>query len=289
MAALRIWTLGHFAVALPGDATAMAPSPAYSQGRLLLKCLLAAPGYQRTRDETIELLWPEQSVARGRASLSHALSQLRRLCEPTRSAYDDSRHIGSNRELVWLVTAGPDGIVIQGDGAGYPNLWIDAVVFEESARAALAQLEPSNAGTAFDDGLALAQRALALYKGQFLPADPYREWAQPARDRAQRLWAALVRRVASVQAASGDLERALLLLGQLADAFPDNEDAAMRLMLAYAAARQRSEALRVYQQLSARLANTLGITPADDLRTLAHGIRSGELAEHPLTLLQRLS
>lgn len=98
-----------------------------------------------------------------------------------------------------------------------------------------------------------------------------------------------MRRLAAHLAASGNLERASLLLGRLVDAMPDNEDAAMRLMLLYAATNQRSLALRVYQALCTQLLVAFGAKPAEALQQLAHGIRAGTLADDPLALLRQLS
>lgn len=259
-----------------------------AQARQLLKCLLASPGYQRARDELIELLWAEQAVERARAALSHALTHLRRTLDPGRSAYSSSAFLGSDRDTVWLDVASPEATSAGDDPAG---LWLDVAHFEHRARMALAifdRAEPEGQ-TVSRYGAQLAEQALALFGGPFLPGDPFADWAAGVRERTLRLWVALVRRLAGHFGAAGHLERASLLLGRLVDAMPDNEDAAARLMLLYAATNQRSLALRVYHALCAQLLAAFGAKPAPELQQLAHDIRSGTLADDPRVLLRQLS
>lgn len=81
-AELRISTLGEFAVRsarLDPDGT---PRWGRNDGCKLLKCLLAAPTFRRTRTQLMELLWPHFELPAARASLTHALSRLRHALEP---------------------------------------------------------------------------------------------------------------------------------------------------------------------------------------------------------------
>lgn len=292
VAGICITTLGQFRVLLRSSPAGAVRPVVWStaQARQLLKCLLTSHGYQRAREELIELLWAEQAVDRARAALSHALTHLRRTLEPGRSAYSRSAFLGSDRDTVWLNVASPEAM--PGDeAAGGAGLWLDVAHFEHNARAALTIFERAEQeGQAVSRyGAQLAEQALTLYAGPFLPGDPFADWAAGVRERTLRLWVALVRRLAGHFGAAGNLERASLLLGQLVDAMPDNEDAATRLMLLYAATNQRSLALRVYYVLCAQLQATFGAKPAPDLQQLAQDIRSGTLAGDPLALLRQLS
>jgi DNA-binding SARP family transcriptional activator len=313
-AAARVTTLGQFRVLLrapaasptdgtPGDSSGGRAVVVWStaQARQLLKCLIASPGYQRARDELIELLWAEQDVERARAALSHALTHLRRTLDPGRSAYSGSAFIGSNRDTVWLVVASPDAP--DGGEEIAAGLWLDVAHFERLAHTALAIFERAMQEPTGDSdgregsggcagyggyGVRLAERALALYGGPFLPTDLFADWAGAMRDRVLRVWVTLVRRLAAYHVATGNFEHASLLFGDLVDAMPDNEDAVARLMLLHTAMNQRALALRLYQTLCTQLLGTLDAQPTPVLQQLAQTIRSGTLADDPLTVLRQL-
>ena len=133
--------------------------------------------------------------------------------------------------------------------------------------------------------LTLGHKALALYRGAFLPADIYSDWTRPTRVRYLRLWVTLLRHLADAAIKRCQYELAMLLLGQLVDALPDDEDAASRLMLVQGATGHRGEAHRTYERLSTHLAATLGIPPTREVQLLAHTIFSGESQHELLKLL----
>jgi DNA-binding response OmpR family regulator len=57
------------------------------QIRMLLKCLVAAPGYRLSREQLCERLWPEHDAVQARDALRQALSRLRRILEPHREGW----------------------------------------------------------------------------------------------------------------------------------------------------------------------------------------------------------
>lgn len=280
-AALRIRTLGLFAVSLPIATGSRVAAWENLQARQLLKCLLAAPMACRSRDELMELLWPDQGADQARDALSHALSRLRRTLEPGRAAYSSSSYVGSDRDSVWLI--------LHGEGDDGPDaVWIDHRQFERLASEALQVVELGQDAAGIAAVQERAELALQMYRGPFLPTDLYADWAQAPRNRCQRLWAALVRCVADKAVVAGALPRALLLLAQLVDACPDNEDAAVRLMLVQTATNQRGEALRTYQALHSHLGATFGTHPTRMTQRVAHMIRAWDGTQDLLTLYRQL-
>lgn len=243
--------------------------------RVLLKCLLAAPGYRLTREQVIELLWPEQTSNQGRDALRHALSRLRRALEPGRSAYGDSSVLGSSREEVWLIVEPPDDTVAP--------LWVDRFHFERDALDALDYFKADHPGDAIL-GERLGERARALYAGPFLPAEIYTDWTTETRARCERLWVALTRALADHASAQRRFEHALLLLAELCAALPADEDAASRLMRMQAAMGHRAAALRTYELIRAQLDEHLGVQPTRELKALSQTIRSCDSQQE----LQRL-
>ena len=126
-----------------------------------MKVLALAPGQRLHREQVIDLVWPQDTIAEAVPKLHKA-------------AHFARRAIGV-----------PDAVVLRGDqvilGPG-GSVTVDAVQFEELARRALA------AGDT-----AAAREALALYGGELLPGDRYEQWAEPRRDQLQRCHLDLLR------------------------------------------------------------------------------------------------
>lgn len=270
-ARVRIHTLGSFEVYVHMNSRGYVPKEIEGQASLLLKCLLSSPGYRCEREQLIDTLWPERNLAQGQDSLRHVLAHLRRALEPERCAYDRSQYFAIDRHAVRL---------LQGDEEhtyASSAVWHDAHQFEMLANAALKELAfASQVSHNIETVLSFGHKALALYRGAFLAADVYTDWIRLARARYLRLWTSLLRHLADVASKRHQFEQAILLLGQLVDALPDDEDAASRLMLVQGAAGHRGEACKTYEHLCTHLGATLGMPPAREVQVLAQTIFSSE-------------
>lgn len=277
---VRIYTLGSFEVHVHTNVSGYVARAITGQASLLLKCLLSAPDYRCGREQLIDALWPERTIAQGQDSLRHVLASLRHALEPERFTYERSHRIAIDRHTVQLLYRNEEY------HHAPPAIWVDAYQFEALANAALKELVyAASLSPTSETALTLGHKALALYRGAFLPADIYSDWTRPARARYLRLWAALLRRLAEAAIKRRQFEQAVLLLGQLVDALPDDEDAASRLMLVQGATGHRGEAHRTYALLSTHLAATLGMPPTREVQVLAHTIFSSESRHELLKLL----
>lgn len=272
---IRITTFGPFTVHWKTPHGSQAAIWRDERTRTLFKCLLAAPTYWLTRDQLIDMLWPELNLAHGQDALRHALSRLRRALEPERAAYDHSLYVSSDREAVWLARRSAH------DDTHNPplSIWIDRDHFERLAHAALQRLEHDSQRQL---GQQLGTQALLLYRDHFLPADLYVEWATSTRNRCRKLWTTLLWHLANAAMTSRQFDYAQILLGQLVEAMPDNEGAVSQLMRVQAACGQRGDALRAYHSLSRHLASEFGAEPVTELKHLADAIRSGTVSTEAL-------
>lgn len=158
----EITLLGTFDVVLDG-----APVPADAwprrQAASLVKLLALSPGRQRHREQVMDLLWPDLSVA-------DAAPRLHKIAHYARAA------LGGNRRAVVLreraVSLLPDVTVV-----------IDVDVFEALADAAVAADTPAAAATAAD-----------AYGGTLLPADLYEPWTEERREQLRLRYIDLLRR-----------------------------------------------------------------------------------------------
>jgi DNA-binding SARP family transcriptional activator/ATP/maltotriose-dependent transcriptional regulator MalT len=163
------------------------------QGRQLLK-LIASAGGTMLADQVIEYLWPEIDEEVGANRLRTVLGRLRE----------------STSELV-----------IRDERALRlaPHVHTDTRRFEEAARRAQAL-----AATRSPESLSLARSALASYRGDLLPDDPYESWATMPRERLRRHALSLLDLCADAAAQVGDLDEAVRALVRATDIAPYEEE-----------------------------------------------------------------
>ena len=157
MAEDRITVLGAFTVVLDGRTI----DPAHWRRRSaasLVKALALAPDRRLHREQLIELLWPELSLADAAPRLHKAVHFARRALGP--------------EALAWV---GDTLALLPGR-----DVQVDVTRFEAAARAAL------QSGTGVDD-------ALALFTGELLPEDRYESWTVARREAVTPLHRQLLR------------------------------------------------------------------------------------------------
>lgn len=232
---VRLRLSGGFA-AFVGDRELSSTELGSRRGRLLLQLLCAARGGVVVTDDLVAELWPAGAPQRPDAAVAVLVSRLRRVLGPAA--------ILGRRGSYQL--------------AGPPVVELDLMTAERLLVEARERLHwaPGLAASA-------AASALALLGDEALPAERYASWAAGIRT----AHAGLVeegRHLASAAAlATGDVATALAVAQAAADADPLDERAHRDLMVAWEAAGQRAQALTVYSALRRRLADELGVDPAE--------------------------
>jgi DNA-binding SARP family transcriptional activator/tetratricopeptide (TPR) repeat protein len=249
--AVQVFALGGFRVLVHGREVEPHAWRRRS-ARQLFKCLLSCANRRMTRDEVIELFWPDSDPAASASNLRSTLFAMRRVLEPGSAAVGV---VFSDRDTIWLR---PD-----------VELWVDADEFDSVVHASAQSSEP----------LQVLERASALYAGHYLPDDLFEDWATVRRDHLRRSWTELQHRLASELEQRGDVGAAALALLQVLQVDPCDERAARDAMLVLARHGQRAEALRVYQRLVGALDEELGIGPSTETVQLSRQISAGEVAQ----------
>lgn len=188
----------------------------------LAKFLALAPNRRAHREQIVDALWPESSFESVQNRLHKAAHYLRRATGLAGSV------VLSDATVALL----PDALVE-----------IDVFVFEHLAQDGLMN------GDARD-----VDRAIALYRGDLLPDDPYEDWVEYDRSRLRGRLRELLR-------ASGRFHRLIAV-------DPTDEDGHVGIMRAMVRAGDRSGVLRQYAQLSRALNDELGVEPGPDARAL---------------------
>ena len=221
----------------------------------LLKFMVAARGRSVHAEEIADALWPGGGYD-VRNNVRHHMHALRRRLEPKRRNRAPSQ---------FVVTR----------GGGYQldraRVTVDADAFVELAEAGLTAAADGRHEAA-RSGLAEAAR---LYGGDFLADEPYAEWALHERDRLRELASRVLRVLAELDRAAGEVDAAYRHLRRLAELEPLDTDVQRALLEVCLRRGRRTEAARRYHALRVRTMRELGQEPGFSLADLADQVAEG--------------
>ncbi len=259
--ALRVRTLGAFIVWRGAEPL--------EQGRwsrrtvaALFKCLLTMPGHRLSREQAADILWPDADRDRGDTNLRATVHRLRAVLDEPGAMTSYVRSEGSALILdpQW---AEPNPRDPKGSGRD----WLDADAFARAARLALA-----------GGDIAAGRAALDLYGGEYLPDDPYEDWAAVRREELRQQYHALLLHLARLSADAGDTAEAVRCLRLLLAADPCHEPATRLLMRLLAGQGERVEALRIYEVLVRALRDDLDVVPTPETASLRAALLATDAA-----------
>ena len=195
--AVQVFALGGFRVLVRGR---VVDDQAWRRktARQLFKVLLSQPNRRMTRDEVVELLWPESDQEAASSNLRSTLHALRQVLEPA-SESDFPRIVFSDRDSIWL----------RSDA----ELWVDADNFGQTVLQAWRSSDP----------LPLLEEASGLYAGHYLTDDLHADWAAERRDALKQSWAELQLRLSHELERRGDRDAAARPLHRLLQVDPSDE------------------------------------------------------------------
>lgn len=217
----------------------------------MLKYLLCVRRRVVMAEEIAEAIWPDS----GREALSntrHVMHRLRDRLEPERRAHTASSFVRSE--------AG--GYVLD-----LTRIQIDVEEFEElveQGSAAFDRLEHA-------DATLHLERAIALYRGDFLADEPYADWAYEERSRLSSLAEYALRLLIVMAFGRGDQVGALKHLERLAALEPLDSAVHREMIATLIALGRRSEAKRRYTVFVKRMRREFDEDPDFDLVSSARG------------------
>lgn len=245
---LRLRLLGGFQAIARGQ-----PVPAAAWGRpkaaSLVKLLALAPGRRLTRDQVLDLLWPDLEPQAAANNLHQALHHARHALKPA--------------DLPVQVVQLRNGVVAIPSNQA---IEVDVEAFERAAAAA------REAGD-----VEAHEAAIAWYGDDLLPEDRYEDWAAARRESLREEYLRLLLTLARLQADRGESERAIATLQRLVAHEPLHEEAHATLMRLYAHAGLRHQVVRQWGQLRAALTHGLDARPDEATTRLYHDILAGRL------------
>jgi predicted ATPase/DNA-binding SARP family transcriptional activator len=252
-APIRIFLLGRFEVAR-GERILRTNMWTRRKASALLQRL--ALERRLVKDEAIDFLWPEATLAAGANNLYRTLYALRRTLDVM---------LGEGAATATLSFEG--GVLSLA-----PAVWVDVLEFERLC-APLPATSPEQRATDLE-------HALALYQGDLLPDDRYAEWTQLPRGALHHRQREARLELAGHRRNGRDYADAIALLTPLLAQSGDPADELVHreLMRLYALAGRRHEALRQYQMCVDALATELDVSPEPETVALYEQILAGDLS-----------
>ncbi len=241
---LRVKTLGQFSVWL-GDNVLLPQAWRRKKSRQLFQLFVTHPQRMLSRDHIIEMLWYDVPLEKARRDFKVALSTLGRVLEPDKAQGVPSAFI-----------------VRDGDAYGlrpHADVWIDADEFIREIDTGDSEYDAAPAAA-----LPHYQRALELYRSDYLPDTLYDDWSAERREHLLSLFLRTAERVARIFAAQGAWEKVIATCQRLL-AHDDCWEEAYRLtMTAYAKLGNRPQVLRTFRHCTEWLDTALGIAPSPE-------------------------
>jgi YVTN family beta-propeller protein len=243
---LKVFLAGRVAIESDGAVIDEERFPG-RQGRLLFAYLVAEQRRPVPRDELADALWGETPPATSDKALTVLASKLRGL----------------------LADRGIDGgnVLTSAFGAYRLNLpdgtWVDII----AAADALREAEAALAADDLDQAKAVARQAAALARPSFLPGEEG-AWVEGKRRELTEVLRRALSCLAEACLRSGDAAEAAHWAEETIALEPYRETGYRHLMAAHAAAGNRAEALRVYEQCRQLLATELGAYPSPETESI---------------------
>lgn len=252
---VRIRTLGGSVVERRGMRVPLSEWQS-RKARDLLKILIARRGRPTSREQLMDLLWPDEDPAKASNRLSVALSTIRNVLDPDRRHAPD-HYVAGDQSSVALEAV---------------NLPIDVEEFLAKASRAL-ELRREHP----TEAIPLLVEAESAYAGDFLADDVYAEWAIPLREEARALYVDVTRALADEAALAAEEDAAVRHLLRILERDPFDERAHLDFIASLERAGRHGEARRAYRTYGSKM-EEIGVEAAPFPPREARVDRSGPAA-----------
>ena len=192
-------------------------------------------------DRVFDALWQDHA-GRGKTAFHTALSRLRKALR------------GKDKTLKYILVEASE-------------YWLDSARFSLDVDEFDAALLQARTAKSKKDAVAWYQKAIHLYRGEYL-SGMYYDWVFPERRRLAQSYFTALETLAKLSISMQDYERAIELLERAIEIDMLAEEIYARLFEAYALKGQRAKLIRSYQLLEERLRDELGIQPMRSTQTL---------------------
>ncbi len=244
--ALQVRFFGHFEAFCDGEAL---PLGRNGKALAILKYLLAHRSRPVSQDNLMGWLWPESNLKKARWSLNSAIHVLRK-----------------------LLSGGP------------PSATVNYILLEEGYYHLCPTVQVETDVDEFDacyergrgleragrrqEAAAEYERAIELYRGDYLLEDLYEDWTMVERERLINAYVDMLGRLAVHYMESGQPQEAIRACYRLLEKDRCHEDSYRVLMRCYVSLGLRDRALRQYRLCEETLLRHFGTAPSSETKSL---------------------
>src|SRR5919112_1843435 len=247
---LRVRLFGHFEMLCEGETMTLGRN---GKALTILKYLLANHTRSVSQDHLMGWLWPDSNLKKARWSLNSAIHGLRKLlcsCAPSLST----------------------GYVTLEDGyyrlSPAVRVWTDVEEFDQCCEKARRLEKGGNAQAAVVEH----ERAVELYRGDYLIEDLYDDWTMVERERLSNAYMDMLSRLAVYHMETGQYQESIRGCYKVLEKDRCHEDSYRLLMRCYARLGLRGRALDQYRICEKILEQEYGTSPSSETQSLYVGI-----------------
>jgi len=223
------------------------------QTALLLARLSLPVGRDWSREELVELIWPEEDPELSKPRLRQALTTLRQKLHPSEGGAD--AYIQADRVTVRLNSK---------------NVSTDVMDFEQHVHDAKETDTPNHRIE--------LRRAVALYGGDLLQGF-YEDWILAERDRLKEEFTRALLSLEQLHEDIGDIPDAIFYARRGKDVDPNREDFYRALMRLFKKEGRIGDGIRTYEELERILKKDLDVAPSEESRKLYDELRTPHTKE----------
>jgi DNA-binding SARP family transcriptional activator len=247
---LRVFFFGPFEMLCDGNAMQLGRN---GKALTILKYLLANRRRPVSQDHLMGWLWPESNLKKARWSLNSAVHGLRKLLSGCSSSLS-TNYVSLEDGYYRLSTA--------------VRVWTDVDEFDER----------HGRGRRLENGQDLQaaaveyERAIELYRGDYLIEDLYDDWTMVERERLSNAYTDMLGRLAVYYIETGQYQESIRGCYRVLEKDRCHEDSYRLLMRCYARLGLRGRALHQYRICEKILGQEYGTSPSAETQSLYTGI-----------------
>jgi DNA-binding SARP family transcriptional activator len=225
----------------------------------MLKAIIAFGGKDVGDEQLIDALWPEADGDVANLSFRTTLHRLRQLIGKEGAIELKEGRLTLDPRYCWV-----DAWAFQGLAEKAEDLW-------RERRDDHRMRTDNNGRTEF---IRLSEKAISMYKGEFLPGDHRQSWSISMRERLKSKYIRLVGRLGNLYEEAGQWEKVIEFYEKTLEVDVLQEEFYRRLMLACHKVGRNAEALAMYDRCRKILSSVLGIEPSPETEAARKNIRA---------------
>jgi LuxR family maltose regulon positive regulatory protein len=258
---IKVYTLGRFGI-LKDDEPVRFTGKVQQRPLSMLKAFIAFGGRDVHEDRLIDALWPEAEGDVAYISLRTTLHRLRQLLGIDEAVQFSDNRIGLDARYCWVDTW--SFLRMAGEAE---DLW-------EKGQCRKDQDADDDY---VRDAISVSERAVKLYKGDFLAGDSKHAWAFTMREKLKNKFIRLIGRLGACYEHSAQWDRAIEYYRRAIEVDTLQEEFCQKLMICYQRCGRRSEALAAFRRCRDELSSALGIEPSAETVRIYETLRNKSL------------